>query len=163
MNKILEQYFIKTYPKIFRDMYGDPKATCMAWGISTQNGWFFLLNNLCGIIQYHIDNHNKFIKSGYIKEEIIPQVIVAQIKSKFGGLRFYYDGGDKQIRAYVDMAEYMSYTICEECGVMNQCVGETKGWIEHICIKCAGENNKEITVNKQLVNLWDSIKDDKKQ
>ena len=41
---------------------------------------------------------------------------VAQIKEKFGGLRFYYDGGDDQISGMVTMAESWADSSCEKCG-----------------------------------------------
>jgi hypothetical protein len=46
----------------------------------------------------------------------IPPVTIEQIKEKFGGLRFYYNGGDNRISAVVDFAEMLSMTICEESG-----------------------------------------------
>jgi hypothetical protein len=46
----------------------------------------------------------------------IPQVVVKQVKEKFGTLRFYYSGGDEYISGVVSMAESMSGTTCETCG-----------------------------------------------
>ena len=48
--------------------------------------------------------------------EPIPQVVVEQVKEKFGTLRFYYQGGDDAIDGMVRMAESMSAVTCEECG-----------------------------------------------
>jgi hypothetical protein len=61
----------------------------------------------------------------------IPQVVVEQIKEKFGTLRFYYRGGDDVINGMVRMAEAMSEVICEECGRP----GETNGneWLRTTC------------------------------
>lgn len=44
------------------------------------------------------------------------QVVAAQVKEKFGTLRFYYDGGDDTIRGMVNMADSMSARTCETCG-----------------------------------------------
>jgi len=155
MNKILEKYFIDTYPKIFRDMYGPMEKTCMAWGISTQNGWFILLNTLCWRIQEHIDWHNKYLKEG---EPPIPQLIAHQIKEKFGQLRFYYEGGDDYCQGLIDFAEDMSYWICEECGTSGKEVGRTSGWIQSLCTKCSKKNKKKITYNKKLLDLLKKCK-----
>lgn len=54
--------------------------------------------------------YNKLrIKNKFIKKEI-PEVKIAQIKTKFGGLRFYIDGGDEQIYGMIQFAEYL----CEQ-------------------------------------------------
>ena len=46
------------------------------------------------------------IKHKFIKKEIA-DVKIAQIKTKFGGLRFYIDGGDEQIYGMIQFAEYL--------------------------------------------------------
>lgn len=56
-----------------------------------------------------------------------PEIKIAQIKEKFGGLRFYYDGGDARVAGMVDLAENLSMKICQETGES----GETRvknGW-----------------------------------
>lgn len=45
-----------------------------------------------------------------------PQVVVDQVKEKFGTLRFYYHGGDETVDGMVRMAENMSSVTCEMCG-----------------------------------------------
>lgn len=56
---------------------------------------------------------------------------VAQIKEKFGGLRFYYDGGDDEISGMVRMAESWASHTCEECG--NKGVTRGGGWVRTLC------------------------------
>lgn len=66
--------------------------------------------------------------------EIIPRVDwirVAQIKEKFGGLRFYYDGGDDHISGMVTMAESWAHRTCEVCG--NKGWQREGGWIRTLC------------------------------
>jgi hypothetical protein len=46
----------------------------------------------------------------------ICHIRVSQIKEKFGGLRFYYSGGDDYIGGLVRMAESWAFTTCEVCG-----------------------------------------------
>ena len=67
--------------------------------------------------------------------EKFTQVVASQVKEKYGGLCFYYYGGDDYIDGMVSFAEQMSYKICEICGT-NQNVGKTKGWVVTICKKC---------------------------
>lgn len=62
---------------------------------------------------------------------VIDQVIVDQVKEKFGTLRFYYTGGDSKIDGMVRMAESMSAVTCEVCGKP----GEQRhgGWVKTLC------------------------------
>ena len=63
--------------------------------------------------------------------EACPQVVASQVKEKFGGLRFYYSGGDTFCDGVISMAESMAYLTCEECGTP----GETRpgGWVRVLC------------------------------
>lgn len=124
-----DKYLTETYPKIFVNRYADMKSTAMCWGFETGDGWFWLINNLCKTIQSYIDS-NQHLN--------IPQVIADQVKEKYGGLRFYYHGGDEKIDGMVWLAEHMSYHICEECGATEN-IGETQSWIRVLCEKCATE------------------------
>ena len=54
-------------------------------------------------------------KAKFKKIPVAP-VTIGQIKSKYGTLRFYYDGGDETIRGMVIFAELLSESVCEETG-----------------------------------------------
>ena len=103
------------FPKMFSGKYG---------GFACGEGWWPILEKLCSNIQHHIDWKNK-------QSEVVPQVTVAQIKEKFGGLRFYYDGGDDEISGMVRMAESWADIACEVCGAPGSSGG--KGWIKTLC------------------------------
>lgn len=62
---------------------------------------------------------------------------VNQIKEKFGGLRFYYSGGDEHISGMETMAEIWAGRTCETCGER----GERRqgGWIRTLCDKHEAE------------------------
>ena len=72
------------------------------------------------------------IENGFrtVRDEVEP-VVVCQIKEKFGGLRFYYDGGDEFVSGLVRMAESWADKTCEKCGNL----GERRhgGWIRTLC------------------------------
>lgn len=125
----LDKYLTEAYPKMFINRYEDVKITAMCWGFECKDGWFWLIDNLCKSIQSYIDNNS---------HKNIPQVIVTQVKEKFGGLRFYYNGGDERINGMVWLAENMSYNICEKCGTTEN-VGSTKKWVRTLCENCAIE------------------------
>lgn len=162
MNKHLEKYFIDTYPKIFKDMYGDPTKTCMAWGISTHDGWFFILDKLCATIQNRIDYRLEQIQKKYALSEEetkpIPQVVFQQVKEKFGALVIYYSGGDECIRHIVDYTEILSRSICETCGRFDEKVGRTEGWIQAMCEDCAIKQKRDIVIDKKKLALWKRVR-----
>lgn len=61
----------------------------------------------------------------------VEYIRVVQIKEKFGGLRFYFDGGNEYIRGLVDMAETWAGHTCEKCGEVGYQRGG--GWIRTLC------------------------------
>jgi hypothetical protein len=191
MHKHLEEYLVKEYPKIFVDYGGDPKKTCMSWGMSCEDGWFFLLNSLCQSIQSYVDNPpyvykktlrvyalrtwnwvvDKILSNPYpyqvykdmTEPSVIPQVVALQVKEKFGGLRFYYNGGDPFIRGRVSFAESLSQQVCETCGTMDEFVcSNGHGWIRTSCSKCAHDKESYLeSHNEELVKLWKHVKKEK--
>lgn len=63
----------------------------------------------------------------------VNHVIVHQIKEKFGGLRFYYEGGDEQVFGMVRMAEAWASRTCEQCGEPGTL--RPGGWVQTLCDK----------------------------
>ena len=95
------------------------------------DGWYSLLEDLCSVIQSHIDWRAKVADMNGTETDI-SQVMAVQVKEKFGGLRFYYDGGDSYIRGAVDMAEYMSEKTCEACGKPGRKTMVNR-WLRTVC------------------------------
>jgi len=91
------------------------------FAVETGDGWFKLLEDLCSKI------------SKEIKKDKIKDFSVAQIKEKFGGLRFYISGGNEKIYNLIDKAERDSYKICEDCGKPGKCIDT--GWVYTACKK----------------------------
>ena len=130
----LQSNLCKKYPKIFKlnidAIYNSankdfqPYSPIELFGIECGDGWFDILDVACSQIQSIID---------YSKGKI-PQVIAEQVKEKFGGLRFYFYGGDSATSAVVDTVEQLSYRICERCGKP----GKQRGgyWIYTRCDEC---------------------------
>jgi len=106
------------FPKMFAEPYG---------GFCVDEGWWPILEELCASIQYHTDWWNKNREN----RPVIEQVVVQQIKEKFGGLRFYYEGGDDTIRGMVRMAEAWASRTCETCGAPGK--SRDSGWIKTLC------------------------------
>jgi hypothetical protein len=105
------------------------------FGFECGDGWFILLHTLMSAIEWHLDPEHSFPKKERIPFEIV------QIKEKFGGLRFYYNGGDERICGMVGLAESLSYQICEKCG-SHKNVKQTQGWITTLCEDCFPKDKK---------------------
>jgi hypothetical protein len=99
--------------------------SCMCFGFEINDGWLPLIEQL----SYDIEQALK-------KDPCEFQV--TQVKEKYGGLRFYYFGGNDEISKLVDKAEDESYKICEKCGSGDN-VTQTKGWIVSLCKRCMSE------------------------
>jgi hypothetical protein len=126
MKPELQNKLFEKYPKIFRQKDLSMQETCMCWGFDCGDGWYNIIDTLCHQIQWHIE-HN-------LSKDEDPEVVnveATQVKEKFGGLRFYYIGGNNFISGLVSMAESLSGKTCEECGAPG---GSKKGgWISTLC------------------------------
>jgi hypothetical protein len=109
--EIFAKQMEERFPKMLSGKYG---------GFAVGAGWWPMIETLCGVIQSHIDNNKD-----------CPQVIIEQIKEKFGTLRFYYQGGDEFIQGAVWLAESLSGKICEECGAPGK--RTQGGWVQTLC------------------------------
>lgn len=135
MNRDMEEYdafeqrMKEKHPEMFSKPYG---------GIAVGPGWWPILEGLCR----EIDNYTKWrnnTRAALLQDnpynhpipDFIEQVVVEQIKEKFGGLRFYYLGGDEKIEGMVRMAECWAIHACEECGKPGK--SRNGGWIKTLC------------------------------
>jgi len=130
MKQELEKALFDKHPAIFQQKDLSEMETCMCWGISTGDGWYQLLADLCDSLQLICDTFKVDIQA-------------TQVKEKFGTLRFYYQDNiqdpriDRMVHALVNAAESESGYTCEDCGSS----GETRGggWRRTLCDKCAKE------------------------
>jgi hypothetical protein len=102
MNKKLDDKLCEKYPLIFAQRNMPMTETCMCWGFECGDGWYDLINTLCYSIQSYLNSNTD-----------VPQVVATQVKSKFNGLRFYYEGGDDVTDWMISLAETMSEKIKE--------------------------------------------------
>lgn len=86
-------------------------------------GWVVLIDNVCQVIEKHIH---------LLPEESKSQVYAEQIKSKFGGLRFYMSHETPYITGALEMAELLSHSICEKCGDSGK-PATIEGWVLTLC------------------------------
>jgi hypothetical protein len=89
------QTLLKQHPNLLGNVY------C---GAHVPHGWLTIVDTLCTAIERYCDNKK------------IPLPVVAQIKEKFGGLRYYVDDLPNELYPLVSFVESFSFSICETCG-----------------------------------------------
>ncbi len=128
------------YPEMFANPYG---------GFAVGAGWWPILEVLCRQIDSYTKWRNSTRESllkdnphDHLIPDAVPQVVVEQIKEKFGGLRFYYQGGDEFIRGLETMAELWAGQTCETCGKPGE--RRSGGWIRTLCEEHEAERQKKM-------------------
>lgn len=119
MKRELTEKLRNKYPSIFKDLYGDYRKTCMAWGIECGDGWYDIIDKCCAKIL-----------------ELDPERLVhaVQIKEKFGTLRFYLNEYNDDIYKVIEEATLQSSKTCEVCGKPGHQEGGS--WIITLCDEC---------------------------
>ena len=136
MKEELDKQLCEKYPKIFKMRNASMQETAMCWGFPG-DGWYNIIDSACKIIQHHTDWKRKVEPFASMTDEEfdeIHQPVAAQVKEKFGGLRFYVDNADDYTSGVIALAESMSYRTCEDCGVPGKQTG--RGWIRTLCDAC---------------------------
>lgn len=96
-------------------MYSNkPKITSSDF-FDVQVGWYPLIKNLI----------DELITLGWDKQ-------VTQVKEKFGGLRFYINGGSDEIYNKITEAEKLSHETCELCGKKGELRTKIR-WFTTLC------------------------------
>lgn len=137
MKEELDKKLCETYSKIFKMRNASAQETCMCWGFEHGDGWYDIIDAACKNIQNHVNWKRKTDPfSSMTDEEFdeIHQPIAAQVKEKFGGLRFYVDNADEYTNGVIALAESLSYRTCEQCG--NKGIMRKGGWIKTLCDGC---------------------------
>jgi len=134
MREDLDKQLCQKYPDIFKDRHGDMRETAMCWGFDCGDGWYNIIDNLCATIK------NREYNLKLNKKEFVP-VVATQVKEKYGGLRFYYNGGDDYIDGAAALAEYMSEVTCEKCGKPGKLRGHS--WMYTACDEHTREEDKD--------------------
>ena len=129
MKPELEEKLLTKYPELFVQHEWSMQTTCICWGIECWDGWYNLLDGLCGNIM------------DYCKSRGITPPQFTQVKQKYGTLRVYINLADETIYDMVDKAENESANICEKCG-SNDGVKFTEGWLTALCNNCKKNINK---------------------
>jgi len=167
MRKELDEALCAKYPLIFKDRNENMQRTAMCWGFECGDGWYNIIDTLCGLLtsdyrqaqsryesikdkvnQPQWEGSKNLITQEKIDEakakldeETLRVPVAVQVKEKFGGLRFYVQAATDKHYSYISFAESMSYRTCEECG--NPGKTYTDGWHMTLCDIHAAMNGKE--------------------
>lgn len=125
MREDLEEKLVAAYPELFDRVREHPTTKQKYYGCACGDGWFSILDALCGLIAQRLR---------YLRADNKPRDFkINQIKEKFGGLRFYTQGGDEYIEGAIDMAEELAARTCEETGKPGQLYRKPSGWLVTLC------------------------------
>ena len=166
MKRELDEALCAKYPLIFKDRNADMRTTAMCWGLECGNGWYNIIDTLCGLLTYDYrsakSRYDHLMEVGVgnllygtktvtqealdeaktkLDEETLKVPVAVQVKEKFGGLRFYVQAATDKHYQYISFAESMSYRTCEECG--NPGKTYTDGWHTTLCDIHAAMAGKE--------------------
>lgn len=98
---------------------------------------------------WHEERADEIMKIGLTNPTpVVQRVVVDQVKEKFGGLRFYYRGGDDTVRGMVRMAESWASNTCEVCGESGTI--RNTGWIKTLCDKHEKERQERYRKNNDV-------------
>ena len=127
MLKEKEKRIVEKFPKLFIE-YHRKEEPIGHWGFECADGWYNLIYIICRYIEDYLESHKD-----------IEPVSVVQIKNKFGGLRFYIEGGDNHLREIVWNLSSLAPYICENCGNVEDIRQTKHGYIQNLCKNCFNE------------------------
>ena len=181
MSPDLDKKLCEEFPEIFKNRYGDKRSTAMCWGFDVGDGWYGILRFLCQqlMADYNrakrdYDYCKKMIEvedksawrdwhhQTYTQEELenrkqkldkchIP--VAAQVKEKFGGLRFYVESATDDHYQKISFVESLSYSVCEECGTTKDVHVFNLGWIRTLCVEHGKQGYGEESVVEYLKDI----------
>ncbi len=114
-----KEQIILSFPFLFKECTSECE-------FSTDDGWNDLIFYACDLIESAIDSRMN------LTEEEKSECYATQIKSKFGGLRFYISFDDPYVNGIISMTEKMSLRMCEFCGQTAKQYN-VKGWYWTLC------------------------------
>jgi hypothetical protein len=119
MKEELDTKLCEDFPLLYADRHADMRVTCMCWGFPG-DGWEPLIRRLSEKLERAI---------AAMPEGERPRA--AQVKEKFGTLRFCMTSETEEMSAWIQEAEDESAETCETCGAPGKLRG--KGWLYTAC------------------------------
>lgn len=141
MNKNFNEFEEKLFSKYEFYRPDLPQTqSLMCFGLEIGKGWYPLIEELSEKLNelYLQEKRNIEIDKqakALLQDDELFYFNVSQVKEKFGTLRFYVDGGTKEMHDLINEYEIKTETICEVCGSPGK--RETiSGWVKTLCDKC---------------------------
>ena len=117
-----------------QEVIENPSLSALCWGIQCGDGWYPIIEECLEAL---------------VASKV--ELMLFQIKEKFGGLRIQYQIAAKNevdidtISSIIRIAEEKSFHICEKCGEPGT-LQRFNGWYATLCPECAAkrrEKNKD--------------------
>lgn len=125
MKPTLDAALCRKFPLLYRRRGDSIYDTCMGWGFECGEGWFALIHDLSARLEPLIAK----LKAEGMPDDELP--CAAQVKEKFGTLRFYMNFETREMSDLISEAENLSGKVCEVCGSPGKRRGE--GWVATRC------------------------------
>jgi hypothetical protein len=104
MNDDLTKNMYAAFPYLYRGHTKTPRDSSMCYGFECGDGWYQILYDLSKALTEYLLLHPSLTLE------------VMQVKSKFGNLRFYVEGGDAITEEIIFRARQYADVICEISG-----------------------------------------------
>jgi hypothetical protein len=129
MNPYFTKALYEDFPTLYAQHDSSMQDTLMCWNFENGDGWEQLIRDLSQQLEFLNDTAPVWVEA-------------AQVKEKFGTLRFYVDiTGDKPWRDLIyyliNYAEARSAWTCEQCGEYGKL--RPGGWVRTLCDSCHDE------------------------
>ena len=134
MREELDKKLVEDFPLLYADRYGDMRETCMVFGFPG-NGWEPIIRRLSEKLERLLAD---WIRDNPDKDDQHPRA--AQVKEKFGTLRFYMASSLPGMDKAIAIAEAESEVTCEYCGKPGEI--RVGGWLKTLCDECAEHRYK---------------------
>jgi hypothetical protein len=171
VNKQKQVQLFTAFPLLYKDSQESPRKSCLYWGICTGDGWFEILWELSKALEEEIVHAKKggyLCECGHnlaahsysnspcgasheYREKLflcpckgftVGEPRAAEVKQKFGKLRFYGHSFSERMHGLVKSAERVANKTCEKCGQAGEL--RPKGWLKTLCDACVQvEANQE--------------------
>lgn len=161
MDMKLDETLCRKFPLLYADRNAPMQSTCMCWGFDCGDGWYNIVHDLsvklesiirelaekqtqcecshertehsrgrgvCGAMLDFREIHEPCTCEKYVP--LLPRA--AQVKEKFGGLRFYMTAETDEMHEHISKAMELSSVTCETCGAPGEYRGDL-GWVQTLC------------------------------
>jgi len=113
----MNQRLMMDYEKLIKDC---PNLYRHGMYFECGPGWYKIIENLSHKLEVLIDGDKSFY--------------AAQVKEKYGTLRFYMSLETEDMGKLIEEAEHKTYSTCEDCGKNGTL--RTDGWHRVTCMEC---------------------------